>query len=115
MDLRELVLALLAGDLLTARQWVADARRTDLCWEEVEFPSNLTAIELAVAAAVVELLASRAGRPAPSWTNTVGAVRELLVLDPGLDRMPRSFEHAKGNGPEPLRRRNMVALPDFLL
>ncbi|HYC88756.1 MAG TPA: hypothetical protein VEO54_06060 [Thermoanaerobaculia bacterium] len=114
MDLRELVAALLAGDLLAARQYVADARRAEVQWEQVECPSSLTAEELSVAAAMVELLASRAGTPAPSWTNSVGAVRELLVLDPGLDRMPRSFEHAKREGPEPLRKRNMVALPDFL-
>jgi hypothetical protein len=114
MDLRELVSALLTGDLLTARQCVADARRAGLQWEQVEYPSNLTAIELSVVAAIVELLASRAGSAAPSWTQAVGAVHGLLVLDPGLDRMPRSFERAKTNGPEPLRKRNIVALPDFL-
>jgi hypothetical protein len=37
-----------------------------------------------------------------------------LILDPGLDQMPRSFAHAKAAGPEPLRRRNLIALPDFL-
>lgn len=114
MDLRELVSALLSGDLLTARQFVADARRADVQWEQVARPANLTADELAVAAAMVELLASRAGAPAPPWTSDVGGVRELLILDPGLDRMPRSFEHARSGGPEPLRKRNMVALPDFL-
>jgi hypothetical protein len=112
--LRELVSALLAGDLLTARQWVADAHRADVHWEQMEAPADLTDREMSVAAAVVELLASRAGAKAPSWTETVGGVCDLLVLDPGLEQMPRSLARAKSAGPEPLRKRNIVALPDFL-
>ena len=114
MDICELVQALLAGDLLTARQRVADAQRTEVYWEQLERPVGLNDRELSVAAGVVELLAGRAGRRPPSWTQGVGAVRELLVLDPGLEKMPRSFARAKAAGPEPLRRRNLIALPDFL-
>jgi len=69
---------------------------------------------MAVAAGIVELLASRDGHTSPPWTKTIGAVEGALILDPGLDRMPRSFAHAKTAGPEPLRRRNLIALPDFL-
>jgi hypothetical protein len=114
MDLRELVRALLAGDLLTARQFVADARRACVSWEHLEPPHGLNDRELSVAAGVVELLASRTGAAPPAWTKLVGAVHELLVLDPGLERMPRSFARAKTDGPEPLRRRNLIASPDFL-
>lgn len=114
MDLHELVRALLAGDLLTARQWVADAQRIDLQWATLERPQDLTEDELSVAAGVVELLAERGGSAPPSWTAAIGAVRESLILDPGLEQMPRSFAHATEAGPEPLRRRNMIALPDFL-
>ena len=31
-----------------------------------------------------------------------------------LEEMPRSFARAKSEGPEPLRKRNLLALPDFL-
>ena len=106
--------ALLSGDLLTARQCVADAKRTRVKWSELEQPSGLNDREMSVAAGIVELLAFRAGVTAPTWTNAVGAVGELLILDPGLERMPRSFAQARTAGPEPLRRRNIVALPDFL-
>jgi hypothetical protein len=44
----------------------------------------------------------------------VGALQYPVVLDPGLEKMPRSFARAKKEAPEPLRRRNLVALPDFL-
>ena len=114
MELRELVNALLAGDLLTARQCVMDSRREHVLWERVEQPHGLNERELSVAAGVAELLATRAGHAPPSWTKNVGPARELLVLDPGLEQMPRSFARAKAAGPEPLRRRNLIALPDFL-
>lgn len=114
MVVRELVHALLAGDLLTARQCVADAESMNMQWNRLEQPQDLTEQEMSVAAAMIELLASRAGAAPPSWTATVGAVSELLILDPGLEEMPRSFARARTAGPEPLRRRNMVASPDFL-
>ena len=114
MNIPELVHALLAGDLLTARQCVADAQRTHVEWERLERPRDLSDREMSVAAAIVELLASRTGSAPPLWTKSVGGVRELLVLDPGLEEMPRSFARAKTFGPEPLRKRNLIALPDFL-
>ena len=114
MEVHELVRALLAGDLIAARQFVADAHRLNVDWERVEQPPGLTDRELAVAAGITELLALRAGGKAPSWTQAVGASSEMVVLDPGLDQMPRSFARAKSHGPEPLRRRNIIALPDFL-
>jgi hypothetical protein len=114
MDIRELVHALLAEDLLTARQYVTDAQRNRVEWPRVEQPSGLDEREMSVAAAVVELLAARAGAEAPSWTANIGPVPELLVLDPRLECMPRSFARAKATGPTALLKRNIVALPDFL-
>ncbi len=115
MELRDLVRAILAGNLLAARQWVADAQRAGLRWDTFARPTDLDDRELAVAASLAELLASRAGNSAPAWTATVGpAQAELLVLDPGLADMPRTFERAKHDAPEPLKRRNFCASPDFL-
>jgi hypothetical protein len=114
MEIHDIVSALLAGDLLTARQWVADARRAHMDWERLVQPRGLSDREMSVAAGIAELLAARMGATPPAWTKTVGAVRELLILDPGLEKMPRSFARAKFAGPEPLRSRNIVALPDFL-
>ena len=114
MDLRELVDSVLAGDLLRARQWVADAKRDAVQWEAIAFPEEMDPRSLAVTAALLELFAARAGGNPPPWTNTVGGVNELLVLDPGLETMRRSFAYAKEHGPRSLLRRNLVALPDFL-
>jgi len=114
MDIRDLVRALVLGDLLTARQWVTDAHRMNLDWETVPEPVDLNERHAAIAAGMVELFAERTGATAPAWTSRIGAVHELLILDPGLERMPRSFARAMANGPDALRKRNLVALPEFL-
>jgi len=114
MELRDLVRAILSGDLLAARQWVADAHRQRISWEAVGRPSGLDAREMAVAAGIAELLAGRAGAPPPPWTHSIGAQREPLFLDPGLQDMPRTLAHALSDGPEVLRKRNLFASPDFL-
>ena len=114
MEIRDLVNAVLTGDLLTARQWVTDARRDRLHWETLPCPRDFNGREITVAAGLIEMLAHRAGENPPAWTEAIDAEREPLVLDPGLEQMPRSFAHAKASGPEPLRKRNLLALPDFL-
>jgi hypothetical protein len=114
MDLHILIDAILAGDLLTARQWVADAKRDDVHWGTIPYPRGLAGRQMTVAAGMVELFARRAGETPPAWTDVVGPELEPVVLDPGLEQMPRSFARAKASGPESLRKRNLVALPDFL-
>lgn len=114
MELPDLIRAVLAGDLITARQWVADAYRAGLDWEQLKRPEGLNDREMSVAAGITELLALRRGATPPRWVLTTGSSAAQVVLDPGLENMPRSFARAKREGPEPLRRRNLVALPDFL-
>ncbi len=114
MDLRELVDAVLSGDLLRARQWVADARKDSVKWESIAFPAEMDQRSLAITAALLELFASRTGGSPPPWTNAVGALDDMIVLDPGLETMRRSFAYAKEHGPASLLKRNLVALPDFL-
>ena len=102
MDIPDLVHALLAGDLLTARQWVADAQRKNVRWEQLDQPRGLSDREMSVAAGIVELLASRSGSLPPTWTKTIGAVREPLILDPGLEEM-RVVRAREDGRPESLR------------
>jgi hypothetical protein len=114
MELPELVHAILSGDLLAARQWVADARRVRLRWDLCDRPLGLDEREMAVAASLAELLAARAGAAAPAWTASVGPYAEPLFLDPGLADMPRTLARSKTEAPEALRRRNLYAPADFL-
>jgi hypothetical protein len=114
MELRELVQALIAGDLLTARQWVADAHRSGFEWQTAAPPVDLTPLELCVAAGVAELLARRWGATAPSWTEKVTGLAEPVFLDPGLETMPRTLARILREGPGPLLNRNLIATADFL-
>jgi hypothetical protein len=113
MDLRELVSALLRHDALTARQWVADARRARMQWSEVPRP-DVGPVELAVAAGVAETLAARGGQRPPAWTATVPAAPEFVYLLHAAAALPRSRRMCETESPEPLRRRRIFALPDFL-
>jgi len=114
MELRDLVRALLRFDALTARQWLADAQRAGLVWTDVPAPTGLDATELAAAAGVAELLALRADQPAPGWTATVPPSPRRLFLVRAAATMPRLRAACEQDGPEPLRRRGLLAPPDFL-
>jgi hypothetical protein len=114
MELRDLVVALTSGEALEARQWVADASHAALDWSSVEPPMDLTPSQMAVAAGIAELLAGRAGQPPPAWTNRVPASADRIVLVQAAMTMPRLLRLCEEEGPEPLRRRNILAPPDFL-
>ena len=114
MDLRDLVRALLTHDTLTARQWVADAKRVGVSWADTPRPVGLDAVALAVAAGVAETLAQRAGQSPPRWAAEVEAAPETVFLVRAARSMPRLRRLCEEEGPEPLRRRRVLAPPDFL-
>lgn len=114
MDLRELVRALLSHDALAARQWLADASRARFEWSGVAEPEGLDPVGLAIAAGIVELMAERAGREPSPWTAAVPAAPERLFLVQAAQFLPRLRRLCEEEGPEPLRRRGLLAPPDFL-
>lgn len=63
MRLRTLVDAILEGNLLGARQWVADAVSAGLDWESLERPTDMNELQLCVAAALTEMPA----KPLSLW------------------------------------------------
>ena len=114
MDLPELVKALLSHDALTARQWVADSMREGVVWAEVPVPAGLDQTELSVAAGVAELLASRVDQAAPTWASRVEALPVPICLVKAATTMPRLRRLCEEEGPKPLRRRGILAPPEFL-
>lgn len=111
-SLAEVVSAILNDEGLVPRQWVMDCAREGVRWDVLKSPSELTGDELSIAASLVELMAERAGVSSPSWTSKVPALREPLYLVPAC--MKRSRAVAEKEGPEPLRRRRIYAMPDYL-
>jgi hypothetical protein len=114
MDLLELVRALRAHETLTARQWVADAQRTEVQLLALQEPSGLDSVDLAIAAGVVELLASRWRQSPPEWTRSIPAVAVPFFLVKAAAHLPRLRKICEEEGPEPLRRRRLLAPPEFL-
>jgi len=114
VDLCDLVDALVRRDALVARQWVSDAARSGFDWTEVAEPRGMDSLSLAVAAAVVEMIAARQGvRPAP-WTASVPAAPRRVFLVEAAESLPRLRRLCEEEGPEPLRRRGLLAPPEFL-
>jgi hypothetical protein len=114
MDLRDLVHALLSFDTLVARQWVADSLRQGVVWASVPEPAGLDPVGLGVAAGVAELLAARAGQAPPAWASTVEVAPTQVCLVKAARTMPRLRRLCEQEGPEPLRRRGILAPPEFL-
>lgn len=114
LRLEELVRAILSDALLEARQWVADAQRSGVRFASLPAPSLQSDRERALAAGLVELLAARGEQAPPAWASQIGALSEPFFLGTRLKEMRQSAEDARLNGPEPLRRRNIFASPNFL-
>lgn len=114
MELHDLVRALLDYDPLTARQWVADAKRSDLDWTNIEQPAGLAEDELSLAAGLVEMLSLRAGKTCPGWAGEIGPSPQIIFLVQAAESMPRLRRLCEEEGPLPLRRRGFLAPPDFL-
>jgi hypothetical protein len=114
MDLNKLVRALRNYDTIAARQWVADAKRSGIQLRDLAKPSGLDPIDNAIAAGVVELLSTRWGQTAPKWTGDIAAAPVPVFLVRAAKLMPRLRKACETEGPESLRRRRILAPPDFL-
>lgn len=114
MDLRELVRALNDGDLLAAREWAQEASRRPGEISSLELPRELTKTERAVAAGIVEMLALRCKVTPPAWVESIGPAPEEVWLTRHGRRLPELRERCRRFGPEPLRRRRVFAMPEFL-
>lgn len=114
MDLRDLVRAVLRYDTLAARQWLADAERAGFVWADVPAPQGLDATASALAAGITELMSSRSGQAPPAWTSRVPAAPQRVFLVRAAASMPRLRDACEREGPEPLRRRGLLAPPEFL-
>jgi hypothetical protein len=114
VDIRDLVAALIDRDALHARQWVADAERARFDWSRVAEPQGLDPVGLALAAALAEMMSGRHGMDAPPWTSAVPAAPRRVFLVRAAETLPRLRRLCEEEGPEPLRRRGLLAPPDFL-
>lgn len=114
ITIRELAEALLARDdfrlRLLTQGWLREQPRFAFIPQpETDDPRLLVA-----AAALVELLAERAGQQPPSWTASVGMLSEPFFAVAWADRPGFTRDLCLNESPEPLRRHNIFAPPNFL-
>ncbi|MCG8353644.1 MAG: hypothetical protein MI924_38260 [Chloroflexales bacterium] len=114
VTLERIAEAALQRDGLRLRSLVQDFLRDYPQLEAIPRPATENMQLLGTAAALLELLADRAGQPAPSWTQEVGAVPEPLFLLEAATRLKRLRALCEAEAPEPLRKRGLYAPPDFL-
>lgn len=114
MSIEAIAQAALSGEALTARSLTQDFLRSRPNLSELSSPAVQDATMLALSAALIELFALRTKQPAPAWTQVVGAVSEPVYLVQAARTMTRLRELCREHAPEPLRKRNLYAPPNYL-
>lgn len=110
----QLAQAALAGDALGLRALVQDWLLENPRISDAPAPDSSDAAVLVVAAGLVELLAERRQALPPEWTRRVGAAPTPIFLVRAARRMKRLRHLCETEAPQPLRRRNLLAPPDYL-
>lgn len=67
-----------------------------------------------VAAGLLELLALRTNQPPPNWTASIGGLSQPLFLVAEAEHMKNTRIMCEQESPEPLRKRKLLAPPQFL-
>ena len=67
-----------------------------------------------MAAKINELLATRQNQTPPSWTKEIGALNEPFYLLRSAETMKRLRVLCETQSPEPMRKRQLYAPPNFL-
>lgn len=114
VTLNEVVEAALSRDGLWLSGATQEFLRTTPRLSDVPQPSSVGEQHLIVAAALLELLALRTGQQAPDWTAKVGSLREPFFLVAEAETMKNTRKMCEQDSPEPLRKRKLLAPPQFL-
>ena len=114
VSILDLVQAILAERDLEARQLMVDLQDITQSFSNVAKPDTQNLEELIVAAALVELFATRRGELPPSWTQQIAGLDKPRYLLGDPNRYPRFYARCVQESPEPLKRRNLIAPSDYL-
>lgn len=107
--------AVLARDALLARSIVQDILRSHVDLSAYPAPAPEVSPRVrTMSAALLELLAERAGVQAPSWTAESGSFSEPFYVTALALRSHKQREMCDAESPEPLARRNIRAPGAFL-
>ena len=113
-QVEELAHAALARDALKVRSIMQELARSAETFAALPKPDGDQSETTIVAAALLELIASRKSLTVPEWTAEVGSLAAPFHLLASAERMPRLREWCEAESPAPLKRRNLFAPPDYL-
>jgi len=113
-SIEDAVAAAQRRDNLTLRSLVQEILRDYPQLASVPRPATENQEILALAAGLLELIAQRTEQAAPSWTGDIGAMPQPFLLLEAALRMKRLRALCENESPEPLRKRGLLAPPDFL-
>ena len=106
--------AALQRDSLRLRSLVQDMLRVKTNWSDLPRPTTSDARLLAIAASLAELLAERQNQIPAAWTKEIGALSEPFFLLRSAETMKRLRVLCETQSPEPMRKRQLYAPPNFL-
>jgi hypothetical protein len=114
VPLQDIADALLSYDAMRLRILVQEWQWANPVVTSVPRPQTRDARSLTVAAALVELFALRAGQAPPAWTAEAPPLPEPFFVMPLAERPGFTRTLCLTEAPEPLRRRNIFAPPNYL-
>jgi len=112
--LEDVARAAIRRDALALRAHAIDYVRSVADYTTVSMPNLTDRREIACTAALVELFAARAGQSPPVWTAEVVPISEPFYLLESAQTLRRLRRLCEDESPEPLRKRNFFAPPNFL-
>jgi len=111
--IEDIARAALAYNALMVRALLQDLLRASPDWASIPKPAAVDENTLVVAAALLELLALRAGAEPAAWTRETGPAKEPIHLVRAALTMPRTRARVEAESPEPLRKRNVFAPAEY--
>jgi hypothetical protein len=112
--LEQIAAQILARNPLEVRSLTQDYLRRGVPLQLEHAPTSRDPQICAVTAAIAELIAARTGQQAPTWANQIGKLPTPIYLVEAATKSPKMRARIEQESPEPLRKRNLFAPPDYL-
>jgi hypothetical protein len=109
----QLVLAAVNRESLMLRELTLEFLSQNATFEYIPQPNFSDPVQLAIAAGLLELFATRRGQTAPDWVKEFSSPIPFFLVEAAL-RMPRLRELCETQAPPELLKRSLFAPPNFL-
>jgi hypothetical protein len=109
----QLVLAAANRESLELRELTLEFLAKNPAFEQIAQPNFSDPLQLAIAAGLLELFATRSGQTAPDWVKNFSSPTPFFLVAAAL-RMPRLRALCEKDAPPELLKRGLFAPPNFL-